>query len=113
MCLILFAWRAHPEHVLMVAANRDEFFDRPSLAAGFWDDTPVILAGRDLTANGTWLGVTRSGRFASITNYRNPAERMAAAPSRGCLVTDFLTGAHRPAAYFAGIAPQASEYNGF
>ena len=113
MCLILFAWRAHPEHALVVAANRDEYFERPSRAAAFWDDTPEVLAGRDLTAQGTWLGVTRAGRFASITNYRNPAERMATAPSRGRLVTDFLTAAHRPSAYFASVAPRAREYNGF
>ena len=113
MCLILLAWRAHPGHALVVAANRDEYFERPARAAAFWDDAPEVLAGRDLTAQGTWLGVTRAGRFASITNYRNPAERMAAAPSRGRLVTDFLTGAHRPSAYFAGIVPQANEYNGF
>jgi uncharacterized protein with NRDE domain len=113
MCLILFAWRAHPMHVLVVAANRDEYFDRPSRAAAFWDDAPEVLAGRDLTARGTWLGVTQAGRFASITNYRNPAERMATAPSRGRLVTDFLTAACRPSAYFTSVAPQAHEFNGF
>jgi uncharacterized protein with NRDE domain len=113
MCLILFAWRAHPEHALVVAANRDEYFERPARVAAFWDDVPELLAGRDLTAQGTWLGITRTGRFASITNYRNPAERMATAPSRGRLIADFLTAAHRPSAYFAGIAPQAREYNGF
>mgnify|MGYP001612461479 CR=1 FL=1 len=113
MCLILFAWRAHPEHVLMVAANRDEFFDRPSRAAGFWDDAPDILDGRDLTANGPWLGVTRNGRFASITNYRNPAERMPTAPSRGQLVTGFLAGTGSPQAYFSRVAPRAQQYNGF
>jgi len=113
MCLILFAWRAHPEHALVVAANRDEYFERPARAAAFWDDAPEVLAGRDLTAQGTWLGVTRAGRFASITNYRNPAQRMATAPSRGRLVTDFLTTANRPSAYFAGIAPQAHRYNGY
>lgn len=113
MCLILFAWRAHPVHALVVAANRDEYFERPSRTAAFWDDAPEVLAGRDLTAQGTWLGVTRAGRFASITNYRNPAERMATAPSRGRLVTDFLTAAYGPSAYFASVAPQAHEYNGF
>ena len=109
MCLILFAWRAHPMHALIVAANRDEYFERPSRAAAFWDDATEVLAGRDLRAQGTWLGVTRAGRFASITNYRNPAERMATAPSRGSLVTDFLTQGDRPSAYFAGVAPRAQE----
>jgi uncharacterized protein with NRDE domain len=113
MCLILFAWRAHPEHALVVAANRDEFFDRPAKPAAYWDDAPEVLAGRDLTAQGTWLGVTRTGRFASITNYRNPAERMPTAPTRGHLVTGFLMAADSPSAYFAGIALGAQEYNGF
>src|SRR3989338_11186414 len=101
MCLILFAWRAHPAHALVVAASRDEYSERPARAAAFWDDAPEVLAGRDLTAQGTWLGVTRAGRFASITNYRNPAERMPTAPSRGHLVADFLAAADRPSAYFA------------
>jgi len=113
MCLILFAWRAHPEHALVVAANRDEYFERPSRAAEFWDDEQEVLAGRDLTARGTWLGVTRSGRFASITNYRNPADRMATAPSRGQLVTGYLRGDDRPSEYFGHIEPRAGEYNGF
>src|SRR3989304_1701258 len=113
MCLILLAGRAHPTHALVVAANRDEYFERPARAAAFWDDAPEVLAGRDLTAQGTWLGVTRAGRFASITNYRNPAERMATAPSRGVLLTGFLTGTDRPSAYFAGVARGVDEYNGF
>ena len=113
MCLILFAWRAQPEHALLVAANRDEYLDRPARAAAFWDDFPDILAGRDLTALGTWLGVSRSGRFASITNFRNPSERMPSAPSRGRLVSDFLTASNPPSEYFAGLAPKAGEYNGF
>ena len=113
MCLILFAWRAHPEHALVVAANRDEYFDRPARAASFWDDAPDLLAGRDLTAQGTWLGLSRTGRFASITNYRNPAERMPTAPTRGRLVTDFLKSTQEPSAYFASVTPRAHEYNGF
>lgn len=113
MCLILFAWGAHPEHRLVVAANRDEYFDRPARAAAFWDEAPDVLAGRDLTAQGTWFGVSRAGRFASITNFRNPAERMATAPSRGHLVKNFLVSSHEPSAYFADVAPRAHEYNGF
>ena len=113
MCLILFAWRARPEHALVVAANRDEFFERPARRAAFWDDQPSVLGGRDLLAGGTWLGVSRSGRFASITNYRNPAERRPSAPSRGALVTDFLAATESPAAFFGGTAARAGEYDGF
>jgi len=113
MCLILFAWRAHPEHALVVAANRDEYLDRPSRAAAFWEDFPDVLAGRDLTAFGTWLGVSRSGRFAAITNYRNPAERMAVAPSRGHLVADYLTASVRPRGYLSEVSVRADQYNGF
>ena len=83
MCLIAFAWRAHPRSRLIVAANRDEYFGRPAAPAGFWDDHPNVLAGRDLEAGGTWLGVTLDGRFAALTNYRNPADRKTGAPSRG------------------------------
>ncbi|MBI2315811.1 MAG: NRDE family protein [Betaproteobacteria bacterium] len=113
MCLILFAWRAHAQHQLIVAANRDEFYERPASAAQFWPDRPQVLAGRDLSAMGTWLGVTRGGRFAAITNFRNPAERKPTAPSRGQLVSDFLTSPSEPAAWLAAIAPRAHEYNGF
>ncbi|MGB7542887.1 MAG: NRDE family protein, partial [Burkholderiales bacterium] len=67
MCLILLAWRAHPEYRLIVAANRDEYFGRPAAPAGFWDDRPGILAGRDLEAGGTWLGITVQSRFAALT----------------------------------------------
>jgi len=89
MCLILVAWRCHDAYPLVVAANRDEFHARPAAAAAFWPDHPEILAGRDLEAKGTWLGVSRSGRFASVTNYRGG--RDASAPvSRGALVTGFL-----------------------
>ncbi|MBI4290982.1 MAG: NRDE family protein [Betaproteobacteria bacterium] len=113
MCLILFAWRAHARHDLIVAANRDEFYERPASAAGFWPDQPQLLAGRDLSAQGTWMGVTRGGRFAAITNFRNPAERNPAAPSRGHLVSSFLIDEREPAVWLEAIAPQAQVYNGF
>lgn len=113
MCLILFAWHAHPDHTLVVAANRDEFHERPASAAQFWPDNPDLLAGRDLSAQGTWLGVTRGGRFASITNFRNPAERKPTAPSRGQLVSAFLSDAREPGAWVEAIAQRANEFNGF
>ena len=75
MCLILFAHRAHPDYPLVVAANRDEWFRRPTAPAAFWPDAPEVFAGRDLEQQGTWLGVTRNGRFAALTNYRDPVSQ--------------------------------------
>lgn len=91
MCLILAAWQAHPNHPLVVAANRDEFFARPTAAAARWADRPRILAGRDLEARGTWLGMAAGGRFAAITNVREPGQP-AGRHSRGQLPADFLAG---------------------
>jgi uncharacterized protein with NRDE domain len=113
MCLIAFAWRAHPRSRLIVAANRDEYFGRPAAPAGFWDDHPNVLAGRDLEAGGTWLGVTLDGRFAALTNYRNPADRKTGAPSRGALVSDFLTGRTATEEYARQVEGRAMDYNGF
>lgn len=113
MCLILVAWRVHPEYPLVVAANRDEFFARPTAPAMFWEDAPQVLAGRDLDAGGTWMGVTRTGRFAALTNYRDPVQNRNGAPSRGRLVADFLVGDEEPQAYLARIAARASQHNGY
>src|SRR5215475_6665728 len=113
MCLILFAYRAHPAYRLVVAANRDEWFQRPTAPAAFWADAPDILAGRDLEQGGTWLGVTRHGRFAAITNFRDPGNHRADAPSRGGLVSAFLRAEIAPAAYLEQLRPDASAYNGF
>lgn len=113
MCLIVFAWQAHPDFPLLVAANRDEWCDRPAASAAWWDDAPNILAGRDLEAGGTWMGVTRAGRFAAITNFRDPSDRKSTAPSRGQLVADFLRGNDAPRAYLDALAPNAARYNGF
>lgn len=113
MCLILLAWQAHPDYPLVVAANRDEFFSRRTAAADFWDDAPFVLAGRDLEAGGTWLGVTRTGRFAALTNFRDPARNRAGAPSRGELVSRFLTGMQAGTAYLEEIESSSSHYNGF
>lgn len=75
MCLVVFAWRAHPAYPLVVAANRDEYFERPAAPAHWWTDAPELLAGRDLEAGGTWMGLARNGRFAALTNYRDPSRR--------------------------------------
>jgi uncharacterized protein with NRDE domain len=112
MCLILLAWRAHAAYPLVVAANRDEFYARPSSAAAFWNDRPAILAGRDLEAGGTWMGVDRNGRFAAVTNYRG-AHEPSAAHSRGALVTGFLQDGRAPAAYMESVFVQSTSYSGF
>jgi len=113
MCLIAFAWRSHPRYRLVVAANRDEYFGRPAAPAGFWDDHSNVLAGRDLEAGGTWLGITLGGRFAALTNYRNPADKKIGAPSRGALVADFLTGRTSSQEYAQLVERRAADYNGF
>jgi uncharacterized protein with NRDE domain len=91
MCLIVFAWQAHPDYKLILAANRDEFHTRPSQDSHWWPDQPHILAGRDLQAGGTWLATARSGRFATVTNYREPPEARAGLRSRGEIVTNFVS----------------------
>ena len=113
MCLILFAHRVVPGAPLIVAANRDEHFNRPAAPAALWDDHPEILAGRDLAGGGTWLGVTTSGRFAALTNFRNPATHRADAPSRGELVKAFLMGQMSARTYVEDVVRKAVPYNGF
>ena len=114
MCLILFAWQAHPRYPLVVAANRDEFHQRPTAAAGFWEESTDLLAGRDLQAGGTWLGVTKSGRFAAITNFREPqVGELPREHSRGHLVTDFLLNDSQPLLHAEQLAQRGSTYSGF
>lgn len=112
MCLILLAWRAHPEYPLVFAGNRDEAYERPSAPAEFWPDEPGIYGGRDLEKGGTWLGLTLSGRIAAVTNYRNA--RGAPAPrSRGELTAAFLRGTAAPDAYLEAVARRGAEYGGY
>lgn len=113
MCLILIAYGAHPDYPLVIAANRDEYYQRPTARAAYWPDHSHILGGRDLECMGTWLGVTRGGRFAALTNFRDPRERKTDAPSRGHLVGDFLLSDLDPRAYLDGIKLAAPRYNGF
>lgn len=113
MCLIFFSYEMHPGYRLIVAANRDEFYERPTAPLDFWKDAPHILAGRDLRGNGTWMGVTRTGRFAAITNFRDPASVRADAPSRGLLITDFLNRDESPQSYLESVSRIGSRYNGF
>jgi uncharacterized protein with NRDE domain len=113
MCLILIAHQAHPSFPLVVGANRDEFYGRPTAPADFWKDAPDVLAGRDLQASGTWLGITRGLRFAAVTNFRDMHSLEARPRSRGELTSGFLRG-HAPAEqYLEDVSRRASEYNGF
>ncbi|MEO7321730.1 MAG: NRDE family protein [Burkholderiales bacterium] len=107
------AYRVHPIYPLIVAANRDEFFRRPTAAADFWSDRPDVLAGRDLEQGGTWMGVTRSGRFAALTNVRDPKSNRPTAKSRGLIVSDFLTREDAPAAFVEDLVEGCHQYNGF
>src|SRR5258706_12398715 len=112
MCLIVLAWRVHPDLPLLVAANRDEFHARPAERAAFWQDHPSILAGRDLEAGGTWMGVSRSGRFAAVTNYRGGRDPNAAV-SRGALVADFLLNDSSSKAFMEKSEQTRDSYSGF
>lgn len=111
MCTLLFAVDVHPRHSLVVAANRDEFYARPTAPAGWWPEAPQVFAGRDLQAGGTWLGVTREGRWAALTNVRDPADVRLNARSRGELVAEFLRGSAPPGAYAAAL--EGPRYAGF
>ncbi|MGV3638746.1 MAG: NRDE family protein [Flavobacteriales bacterium] len=92
MCLITLAYQFHPRFPLVLAANRDEFLERPTAPASWWADAPHVLAGRDLRAGGTWLGITRTGRFAALTNHRDLRRAPKQGPSRGLLVRTALEG---------------------
>jgi len=113
MCLILLAYQHHPRYRLVLAANRDEFYDRPTRALDFWPDHPDIAAGRDLKQMGTWMGITRKGRLAAITNYREAGVQRADAPSRGHLVADFLAGQIPAPRYLQQLRNSGQHYNGF
>ena len=102
MCLIAFAWDAHPDYRLLLAANRDELHKRPSQDMHWWPDQQDILAGRDLQAGGAWLAMSKSGRFATVPNYCEGHQRRAGLESRGGLVTAFVAGKESPADFVAG-----------
>ncbi|TAE23796.1 MAG: NRDE family protein [Candidatus Kapaibacterium sp.] len=114
MCLLLFALDAHPAYKLVLAANRDEFTARPSHEAHFWHDYPNVLGGRDEEAGGTWLGITQSGRFTALTNFRDIANINPNAPSRGRLTQTFLTHPEMSTSNFAALLERTGTlYNGF
>ena len=113
MCLLVIAYRVHPDYPIVVAANRDEFYDRPTRALHDWGKESHIVAGRDLKGGGTWMGINRQGRLAALTNYREPDRHDAQAPSRGHLVSDFLKGPENLNQYINKVSLDAIKYNGF
>jgi uncharacterized protein with NRDE domain len=113
VCVLFAAIGVHPGHALVLAGNRDEAHARPTAPLARWPDAPGVVAGRDLTAGGTWLGVTDTGRWATVTNVRDPAAVRTDARSRGALVADFLRGTDTPAAYARLVQAAHGTYNGF
>ncbi len=113
MCLILLAYKTHPKYKLVIAANRDEFYARETAPAGFWDDHPDVLAGRDLEGGGTWFGINRSGKVSLLTNYRDLSNIKPNAPTRGKLVLDYLIAEPEVSSYLDIIDNLAELYNGF
>jgi uncharacterized protein with NRDE domain len=116
MCLLLFAHDAHPRYRLVVAANRDEWYGRPAAPAHPWADAHGTFAGVDRTAGGTWLGITAAGRFAALTNFRDPRDLRPPSPdepSRGALVRGFLEGDLGPQEHLAALSGTAHRYRGF
>jgi uncharacterized protein with NRDE domain len=114
MCLLVVAWQTHPRYRLIVAGNRDEFHERPTAPLGWWSDEPGVLAGRDLRAGGTWLGLSRAGRIGLVTNFRDAdAAVRTDAPSRGALVPAFLRDASGAAPYLDELQARATQYAGF
>ncbi len=113
MCLTVFAYQVHKQYPLILATNRDEFYERPTRPAQFWENQPDMLAGKDLEAGSTWMGITKNHRFAALTNYRDMKSIKENAPSRGQLVTDYLDSDSDPVEFFRSIKSDASDYNGF
>jgi uncharacterized protein with NRDE domain len=113
MCLIVFSYKQHSQYPVIFAANRDEHYRRSSREAQFWDENPNILAGRDLKAGGTWMGINKQGEFSAITNYRDPAIEKENPPSRGKLVLDFLQTDEHAQAYLSALQSRADQYMGF
>jgi len=113
MCLILFALQQHEDYPLVVIANRDEYYARPTQAAQWWPDMPDIFAGRDLQAQGTWMGVNKNGRFAAVTNVREPGNASPARLSRGNLTRDYLASNDPAETFLESVESTAGDYAGF
>jgi uncharacterized protein with NRDE domain len=113
MCLIFLSFNNHPDYALIVAANRDEFYNRKTAAAHYWAEEPSVLAGKDLEAGGSWMGIRTNGKLSMITNFRDPKNINPAAPSRGHLVSDYLLNGQKPLPYLEHVSLRGREYNGF
>lgn len=113
MCLINFQLKDHPHYKLIIAANRDEFYKRPTKAAHFWEDEPEILAGRDLMQMGTWLGITKQGRFAALTNFRDPEQTLSEQLSRGSIVKQYLEEDISSEDFVQSLKKNKDNYAGF
>ena len=112
MCLIVFSWQPDSQYPLILAANRDEFYRRPTQAADFWNDSPDVFGGRDLEAGGSWMAINKNGRFAAVTNYRE-VPSPAGLYSRGALVSDFVTGSQPASDYLHALQQQSDKWSGF
>ncbi|MCX5779262.1 MAG: NRDE family protein [Firmicutes bacterium] len=113
MCLILLAYDCHPRYKLVVAANRDEYYSRPTQSARFWPENPAILAGKDLIKDGTWTGITTTGRFAAVTVYREVSTYPAHLPSRGLLAANYLASHEAPEVYMERLVNESADYKGY
>ncbi len=113
MCLIFLSLNNHPTYKIIIAANRDEFYDRKTAPADYWKDYPNIIGGRDLEAQGTWMAMTTSGKISLLTNYRDPKNINPIAPSRGHLVSDYLEGSIGAEKYMEEVEANGNAYNGF
>jgi len=113
MCLILFAYQVHPGYKLIFAANRDEFYRRPTATAHWWQEHEHVLGGKDMKAGGSWLGISKTGKIAALTNFREPDNIKQGAPSRGDIIRDFLTEEWSTSNYTQRLEEKGKTYNGF
>lgn len=113
MCILFIAVKQHPQYPLIIAANRDEFHQRPTAISDYWKEHPALLAGRDLTALGTWMGINTNGRIAALTNIRAPGTDKKDAVTRGELVTNFLISNQSASKYLNKLQNTHQNYNGY
>lgn len=113
MCIISFHIQDHPKYKLILIANRDEAYERPTAPLHFWDDEPHILAGRDLKAKGTWLGITKQGKIAALTNYRDPKQIATEKQSRGDIIRNYLSNQQAAIPFLHELQNNRHHFNGF